>query len=124
MGYDAENLEPRAHTRIKFQKSHTESESQHHERKPPLLKAKSHANKSHLPVHTLKVDFYGCTQEIQAYSYESLLTNISEKYKLGDSSKYKIEVWSDLYKEWLHVVSLPPDNSRLQILLNELIFSS
>ena len=120
MGYDEENLEPKLNTRIKFQKSHTESEGQRCQfSKAPLLKAQSQASKPNLPEHTFWVEFYGATQDIRACSYETLVAVLSEKFRLGNSSKYRIEVWSELYKEWLHMVSFPADNSRLQIMLNE-----
>ncbi len=70
-------------------------------------------------IYSYEVNFYGDVDIIRVLTYEELLTVIAEKYNLSNIAKYRIEVWSDLYKEWLHMVSLPANTSKIRILTNE-----
>lgn len=73
-------------------------------------------NNSNTPLLTYEVNFDNERDVVKAYSYDDLIDTISEKYNLSNITKYRVEVWSDLYKEWLHMVSLPANRARLRIL--------
>ena len=73
-------------------------------------------NNSQAPLFTYEVNFDNEKGVVKAYSYEDLIETISDKYNLSNITKYRVEVWSDLYKEWLHMISLPANKSRLRIL--------
>jgi len=65
-----------------------------------------------------EVTYKGELFQIKASNYDELVKTMTDTFQLSvNSSIYRIEVWSDLYKEWLQLVSLPADKSKLQILI-------
>ena len=57
---------------------------------------------------SFEVNYNGTQFRIKAFTYEELVKTLNETFHLSvNSSIYQIEVWSELYKEWLHMVSLP-----------------
>lgn len=67
--------------------------------------------------NSYQVTLNGDRRLVSATCLEDIIKNIKLKYSINDIQPMRINYWSDVYNTWVYLDTMPPDRTKLQVIL-------